>query len=120
MDQRTICLYLNRKGLSAKKIHDELVQVLGFDIIAYSTVTPYLGASRWGAQNEEQYSDAPPDVIDNVILQALNQIPFASVCKLATSMCISYATIWRCVTGSLGFVVKPWTGLAIRLTDAQL
>jgi hypothetical protein len=52
MDQRTICLYLNRKGLSAKAIHDELVQVFGFDVIAYSTVTSYLGASRWRAQNE--------------------------------------------------------------------
>jgi hypothetical protein len=60
MDQRTICLYLNRKGLSLKAIHDELVQVLGSDIIAYSTVTSYLRASRWRAQNEEQHSDSLP------------------------------------------------------------
>jgi hypothetical protein len=79
MDQRTICLYLNRKGLSAKAVHDELVQALGSDVIAYSTVSFYFGASRWRAQNEEQHSDPPPDIIDKAILQALNQTPFALV-----------------------------------------
>jgi hypothetical protein len=52
-----MCLYLNRKGLSAQAIHDELVSVLGSDVIAYSTVTSYFGASCWRAQNEEQHSD---------------------------------------------------------------
>jgi hypothetical protein len=86
MDQCTICLYLNRKGLSAQAIHDERVQTLGSDIIAYSMVTFYLGASRWRIQNDEKHSDPPPDVIDNAILQALNQIQFASVWELAKSM----------------------------------
>jgi hypothetical protein len=53
MDQRTICLYLNRKGFSAHAIHNELVQVLGSDAIAYSTVTFYLRASDWTAGKEE-------------------------------------------------------------------
>jgi hypothetical protein len=48
----------------------------------------------------------PPDVINNAILQAFNQIPFTSVRELAKSMCISPATVWRRLTGSLGFVVK--------------
>jgi hypothetical protein len=106
MDQCIICLYLNRKGLSAQAIHDELVQVLGSDVIAYSTVTSYLDASRWRAQNEEQHSDPPPNVIDMAILQALNKTLFASVRELSKYMCISRATVWRRLTGSLGFVVK--------------
>jgi hypothetical protein len=53
MDQGSICLYLNRKGLSAKAIHNELVQVFGPDAIAYSTVTKTLRTSHWTAQNEE-------------------------------------------------------------------
>jgi hypothetical protein len=106
MDQRTICLYLNRKGLSAQAIHYELVQVLGSDVIAYSTMASYLGASRWMAQNEEQHSDPHPIVIDNAILQTLNQIPFASVEELTKSMCISCAIVWLCLTGSLGLFVK--------------
>jgi hypothetical protein len=94
MVQRTIYLYLNRKGLSAQAIHDELVQVLRFDAVACSMVTSYLRASRWMAQNKDQYSDLLPDVIDNAILQAFNQTPFALVQKLAKSICISHATVW--------------------------
>jgi hypothetical protein len=48
----------------------------------------------------------PPDVIDNAILQVLNQTPFASVRKLAKSMCISCAIVWWHLTGSLGLFVK--------------
>jgi hypothetical protein len=62
MDQCTICLYLNGKGLSAKEIHDKLVQIIGFNAIAYSTMTSYLRASHWMAQNEEQHSDPLPMV----------------------------------------------------------
>jgi hypothetical protein len=93
MDESTICLYPNRKGLSAQAIHDKLVHVLRSDAVAYSTVTSYLRASRWMAQNEEQHSDPPLDVIDNAILQALNQTQLASVRELAKSMCISCATV---------------------------
>jgi hypothetical protein len=82
------------------------VQVLGSDAVAYSTVISYLCTSRWRAQNEEQHSDPHPDVIDNPILQALNQIPFASVQKLAKSMFISSAIVWWRLTRSLGFIVK--------------
>jgi hypothetical protein len=41
MDQCTICLYLDKNGLSVQAIHDKLVQVFGSDAIAYSTVTSY-------------------------------------------------------------------------------
>jgi hypothetical protein len=60
MDQRTICLYLNRKRLSAQAIHDELMQIIGSNATAYSMMTFYLPASRWMAQNEEQHSDLLP------------------------------------------------------------
>jgi hypothetical protein len=93
MDQRTICLYLSRKGFSAYAIHEELVHILGPDIIACSTVTYHLRASRWTAQTEERHSDPPPDVVDNAILEALDQIPFASVRELAKATCIPRTTV---------------------------
>jgi hypothetical protein len=104
MDQGSICLYLNRKGLSAKEIHNELVQVFGPDAIAYSTVTQTLCASHWTAQNEEWHSDLFDDVVNGTILQALDQNPFATVRELAKAMCIPTATVWRCLTRSLGFL----------------
>jgi hypothetical protein len=42
MDQRSICLFLATKRLSAQAIYNELVAVLGPDAIGYSTVTHYL------------------------------------------------------------------------------
>jgi hypothetical protein len=36
----------------------------------------------------------------------VNQTPFASVRELAKSLCISRVTVWRRLTGSLGFVTK--------------
>jgi hypothetical protein len=56
-------------------------------------VTSYFRASRWRAQNEEQHSDPPLNVIDNTILQALNQTQFVSVRKLAKFMYISRVTV---------------------------
>jgi hypothetical protein len=106
MDQRTICLYLSRKRFSAHAIHEELVQILGSDAIAYSTVTCHLRASRWTAQTEERHSDPSPDVVDSAVLEALYQTPFASVRELAKTTCIPSTTVWRRLTASLGFVVK--------------
>jgi hypothetical protein len=43
MDQRSIVLYLNRKGLTAHVIYADLATTLGEEAIAYRTVTKYLG-----------------------------------------------------------------------------
>jgi hypothetical protein len=42
MDQRSICLFLALKGLSAQAVFNELTAVLGADAIADSTITKYL------------------------------------------------------------------------------
>jgi hypothetical protein len=42
MDQRSVCLFLALKGLSAQAVDNELAAVLGANAIAYSTVTKYL------------------------------------------------------------------------------
>jgi hypothetical protein len=119
MDQRTICLYLNKKRLSAQAIHDELVQVLGSDAITDSRVTFSLRASHWMAQNGRQHSHPPPGVIDHPILQALHQTSFASVEELAKFTCISGATVGRRLMRSLGSIVKNFHWVPHRLTDAQ-
>jgi hypothetical protein len=119
MDQRTICLYLSRKGFSAYAIHEELVQLIGSDAITYSTVTYHLRASRWTAQTEERHSDPPLDVVDNTILEALDQTPFASLRELAKAACIPCTIVWRRLTKSLGFVVKHLHWVPHSLTDAQ-
>jgi hypothetical protein len=55
MDQRSNALYLSTKGLSAKLIHQTLVDILGFETVAYSTVTWYLRTARFVGQREEYH-----------------------------------------------------------------
>jgi hypothetical protein len=119
MDQRTICLYFSRKRFSAHAIHKELVQILGPDAIAYSTVICHLRASRWTAQTEQRDSDLPPDVVDNAILESFDQTPFASVHELVKATCIPCTTVWRRLRECLGFIVKHLHWVPHSLTDAQ-
>jgi hypothetical protein len=42
MDQCSIVLYLHKKGLSPKEIHEDLVARLGPDAITYRTVARYV------------------------------------------------------------------------------
>jgi hypothetical protein len=39
MDQRSLCLFLALKGLSARAVSNELTAIFGADSITYSTVT---------------------------------------------------------------------------------
>jgi hypothetical protein len=87
MDRHSICLYLNRKGLSAHAIHDELVKVLGSDAVAYSTVTFYLRASHWTAGKEEQHSDSLPMLLTTQFSRPLIKSR-SRQCKNSQNPCI--------------------------------
>jgi hypothetical protein len=97
MDQRTICLYLNRKALSAKAIHNELVQVLGSGVIADSTVTFYLRASRGRVQNEERHSDPLPMLSITQFFKPLIK-PRSRQCENSQSRCVfqvqQFGDVW--------------------------
>jgi hypothetical protein len=101
MDQRTIAIYLERKGLSARAIHEDLVATLGQDAVAYSTVTRYLHEIRFDPSTEAKASiEIPqvPDDSDEAILAALCEVPFASVRQLARPTHISAAKVYRRLT----------------------
>jgi hypothetical protein len=51
MEQRSIVLYLVRKGLSPLAIHDDLVTTLGADAMSYSSVTRYLRDAVFASSN---------------------------------------------------------------------
>jgi hypothetical protein len=56
MDQQSIMLYFSIKELSVKLIHQELVDMLGLEALAYSTVIWYFRTARFAGQSEK----APP------------------------------------------------------------
>jgi hypothetical protein len=106
MDQRSIVLYLNRKGLMARVIHDDLVAMLGEEAIAYSTVTKYL------CEAQTRPDDATPlpeeisthiDDSDEAILGALEELPFSSVRQLSDATNLPKTTVFRRLSENLGF-----------------
>jgi hypothetical protein len=85
MDLKSIVLYLNQKGLSAKNIHLDIVYTLGLDAVDYSTVTLDLRDARCAGPMDLQAApdhDHEPDDSDQAIVAALSEQPFASVREL--------------------------------------
>jgi hypothetical protein len=58
MDQKSIVLYLNRKGWMARVIHDDLAATLGEEALAYSTVMKSLRVARINPRDATPLSDA--------------------------------------------------------------
>jgi hypothetical protein len=116
MDQKSIFVFLHLKGFStkAKDIHTELVQVLGSDAIAYWTRTKHI-RNDVVLQNEPEAERRAEDqsfsIPDNAILEALEMMPFASICQSAKKTFIPPTTTFRRLRKSLHFVLKylRWT-----------
>jgi hypothetical protein len=89
MDQRSIVLYSNRKGLTAQVIHDDLVATLGEEAIAHSTVTNYLVVARIIPRDPTPFAAATSphiDESDEAILIPLEELPFSSVRQLSRAI----------------------------------
>jgi hypothetical protein len=86
MDQKSICLYLNRKGWMARVIHDHLVAALGEEALVYNTVTKYLCGAQIIPGDDIPLSDAtspPIEDLDQAVLRPLEELPFSSVRQLS-------------------------------------
>jgi hypothetical protein len=82
MEQKSVVLFLRRKGLLRKAIHHELVAVLQENIVSYSSVTRFYRESILDLNSEESSSSPKDDGLDDVndaILLALSDEPFSSV-----------------------------------------
>jgi hypothetical protein len=119
MDQRSICLFLAMKRLSARDVHNELVAVLGLNATAYSTVTSCLRQRQFPAISSGPADEPPAAMIDDAILDALDKQPFSSVRELAKLTFIPTTTVYRHLTRSLGFVLKRLRWVPHTLTDTQ-
>jgi histone-lysine N-methyltransferase SETMAR len=87
-------------------MHIDIIHVLGQKKIAYSTVTKYLRKRSFTSVFQEPPEEAPNTVIENAIVQALGQQPFALIREIAKLTLIPPTTVYRRLTQFLGFVVK--------------
>jgi hypothetical protein len=86
MDQRSIVLYLARKGLSAREICDDLEAALGPDAKSYSTVTRFLRETKFLFSDPLVTSSEETPLSDDsngAILLALREQPFTSIRRLS-------------------------------------
>jgi hypothetical protein len=116
MDQRSICLFLAIKGLSAREVRIELVAVLGLDVIGSSTITRYPRQRQFPTSSPKLSDEPPTTIVDDAILEALDKKPFSSVRELAKLTCIPATTVYRHLTKSLGFVLEHLRWLPHSLT----
>jgi hypothetical protein len=96
------------KGLLAKAFHQELVQKVGAEAVAYPIVTWYLRAAKFLAQSKEAPDEAGvrrTDSVEAAILKALINNPFSAVRELSRLTWLSRSTVHRRLTESLGFTV---------------
>jgi hypothetical protein len=106
MEQRSIVLHLNRKGLTAQIIHVDLVATLGEETIAYSTVTNYLRAVRITSRDATPFSAAPSphiDKSDEAILRVPEELPFSSVRQSSCAIHLSKTVVYGRLSEKLGF-----------------
>jgi hypothetical protein len=98
MDLRSIVLYLSQKNLSVKGIHLDIVHALEHNAVGYSTVTLYLRDARCAGPMDPEAvpdHDVEPDDIDQAILTALSEQPFASVRELSWLTHVSRPVVHR-------------------------
>jgi hypothetical protein len=109
MDQKTIVLYLHMKGMALDAIHADLVETLGVNAVAYSTVTKYARSARF-VTDKEAIEPEPRDTgsghVDQAILTALDDYPFLSVRELSRMICLPRSTVHRHLTQSLRFTIR--------------
>jgi hypothetical protein len=117
-------VFLHLKGLSAKAkhLHNKLVQLLGSDVIAYSTMTKDI----WNdaiLQNEPEAENRAEDqcfsITDNAILRALEMMPFPSIREIAKMTLILPTNGFRRLTKSLHLVLKRLRWALHSLSDLQ-
>jgi hypothetical protein len=122
MDQKTIVLYLQMKGMALDAIHHDLVQTLGEKDVAYSTVTKYARSSSFAIEKETAAPapiDAAADAVDQTMLIALAEYPFSSVGELSRRICLPRSPIHRHLTRSLDSTMRHLRWVPHFLTPEQ-
>jgi anti-sigma factor ChrR (cupin superfamily) len=122
MDLESITLYLNKKHLSAVAIHAEINSVLREGTIRYSAVIRYLRKQSFA--NASHPAPEEPDLgsantIDNAILQALREQPFASLRQIAKRKMIPMSTVRHRLVNKMTYKLKYCKWFPHRLSEAQ-
>jgi hypothetical protein len=96
MDQKVIVLYLRMRGMWLNAINEDVMYVLGENVVAYSTVTKYVRSEKFPPRNDGPPShpiNVEPGPVDQAILTALADYPFSSVRELSRLACLPWSAV---------------------------
>jgi hypothetical protein len=118
----SIAVFLHLKGLSAKGVRIDLVQVLRSDAIADSTGAKYIRRDVILHNEPEAENSAENQgfsIPDNSILEAIEMMRFAFIRQIVKVTFIHLNSVFSRSTKSLHFILKGQRSVPRRLSDLQ-
>jgi hypothetical protein len=122
MDVESIVLHLNKNDLSTIEIYTEINHVLGEGTIGYSTVTRDLRKHSFADSSTLSPEDRESqglDAIDNAILQALDEQPFASLRQITKRILVPISIVRCRLVSKMAYKLKHCTWVLHRLSETQ-
>jgi histone-lysine N-methyltransferase SETMAR len=122
MSQKDLVLSLHKEGLTAKAMHERLVEIFGPLAMPYSTVTRTFKETCWTPfeQGSKQFGGRPPNLEhDARFLYVLEKNPNASVCEIADEARIPKSIVFNVLRGRLHDSWRNCRLVPHALTEAQ-
>lgn len=122
IDQRSIVIFLSMQGKSPTVIEKEMKDTLGEIAVKYSTITKYLRQTKFPPSSDKPENDEYLNVLDKVdqiILDVLDEQPFASIRQIAQRAGIPKSTVHYHLTVILNFKNMNLKWVPHSLTDEQ-
>jgi hypothetical protein len=122
MDLCVIVAYRDRKRLSVRAIHNNIMALLGSHIVGYSTVTGYLHEAKFPLSTEET-SDTndrkPIEDADELLLSCLNVGPFESLQQPSRLTQLPPTAVYPRPTQFFGFAAHHLRWVSHALSDTR-
>ena len=122
IDQRSIVIFLSIQGKSPTVIEKEMKDTLGEIAVKYSTITKYLRQIKFPPSSNLPEKDENLNVLDKVdqiILDVLDEQPFASLRQIAQIAGIPKSTVHYHLTVILNFKNMNLKWVSHSLTEEQ-
>jgi histone-lysine N-methyltransferase SETMAR len=122
MSQKDLVLSLRKEGMTAKAIHERLVEIFGLFAMPYSTVTRIFREICWTPfeQGSKNLGGRPPNLEHDVqILYVLERHLNASVREIADEARIPKSIVFDVLRGRLHYSWRNYRFVPHALTEAQ-
>ena len=122
IDFKSIVIYLHHKGYKIKSIKDEIDSVFGENSYSCSAISKSIRSLSFSPVKDDHINEEEKYVHDQrieVIKKTLEDNPFYSIKQIAEETKIPKTSVYRIVTGDLGYVMKHLKWIPYDLNSSQ-